>query len=50
MSTEQFAYLSELVEQIKATGNPSMAARSRAALSDLLYDNTRRKEEIEAYA
>jgi len=48
MSTEQFAYLSELVEDIKATGDPAIAAVACRALNDLLHDETRSREEREA--
>jgi hypothetical protein len=48
MTTEQFAHLSELVEDIKAMGDPAIAAIACRALSELLHDDTRWKEEIGA--
>ncbi len=47
MSTKQFTYLSELVEDIKAMDDPVIAAVACRALSDLLHDDTRWKEEID---
>ena len=49
MTTEQLAYLSELVEDIKATGDPAIADIACRALNNLLHDDpTSWKEEIEA--
>jgi hypothetical protein len=49
MSTEQFAYLSELVEDIKAVDDPALAAVACHALNELLQnDLTGGREEIEA--
>ena len=36
--TEQFAYLADLVEDIKATGDPAIAAIACRALNDVLHD------------
>ena len=53
MTTKQFSYLSELVENIKATGDPAITAIACRTLNDLLRgdthdDVTRWKEEIDA--
>jgi len=48
MTTEQFAHLSELVEDIKAMDDPAVAAMACRALNDLLHGDTIWKEEIEA--
>jgi hypothetical protein len=48
MTTKQFAYLSELVGDIKAMGDPAIAAIACRALSELLDDDARWKEEIGA--
>ena len=49
MTNEQFAHLSELVKDIKATGDPAIAAIACRALSNLLTDDpTSSDEDIEA--
>lgn len=49
MTTNQFAHLSELVEDIKATGDTTIAATACRALNDLLrFDFTPSGEEYDA--
>lgn len=48
MTTQQFAHLSELVKDIKATGDPTIAAIACRALGDILNDDPNAwREEIE---
>ena len=46
MTIAQFTDLSELVEDIKATGDPSIAAIACRALSDLLHHDLTAHDEI----
>ena len=48
MTADQFTALSELVEDIKATGDTTLAAIACRALNALLLDDTQWKVEIEA--
>ena len=49
MITQKFAQLSELVDDIKATGDATIAAIACRALGDILNDDpTSWREEIEA--
>jgi len=49
MITQQFAHLSELVEDIKATSDPAIAAIACRVLDDLLHnDPTQWEDEVNA--